>query len=263
MGARGSKSRRSELPEGRPMRSFHEALVREHDLRHDFDDIFEICDCIGQGGLCSIYKIRKKDDQIGGSSRPEHVRRRMHIRKYSAPLPRALSNKGFPLAMSLNERFLSQDPSSESNAAGPTNMHFALKVINLAMVKEDKIDQLKNEIEILKTLDHKNIIKAFETFQMRANKKLMIVMELCTGGDLFARLPYSERHATVCIKQILSAISYMHCKLTPVFQTRFYVSCLVLLRYSRLFRLKQPTILLTVTSSLKTSCLNPNIPKRP
>jgi calcium-dependent protein kinase len=210
MGARGSKSRRSELPEGRPMRSFHEALVREHDLRHDFDDIFEICDCIGQGGLCSIYKIRKKDDQIGGSSRPEHVRRRMHIRKYSAPLPRALSNKGFPLAMSLNERFLSQDPSSESNAAGPTNMHFALKVINLAMVKEDKIDQLKNEIEILKTLDHKNIIKAFETFQMRANKKLMIVMELCTGGDLFARLPYSERHATVCIKQILSAISYMH-----------------------------------------------------
>ncbi|ACI65117.1 predicted protein, partial [Phaeodactylum tricornutum CCAP 1055/1] len=91
-----------------------------------------------------------------------------------------------------------------------TNMHFALKVINLAMVKEDKIDQLKNEIEILKTLDHKNIIKAFETFQMRANKKLMIVMELCTGGDLFARLPYSERHATVCIKQILSAISYMH-----------------------------------------------------
>ena len=52
------------------------------------------------------------------------------------------------------------------------------------MVNEDKIDQLKNEVEILKTLDHKNIIKAYETFFSKQTKTLMIVMELCTGGDL-------------------------------------------------------------------------------
>lgn len=55
-----------------------------------------------------------------------------------------------------------------------------------------------------------NIIKAYETFQVRKSRKLMIVMELCTGGDLYARLPYTESQAAHVTKQVLSAVSYMH-----------------------------------------------------
>jgi serine/threonine protein kinase len=36
---------------------------------------------------------------------------------------------------------------------------FALKVIDLSLVPGDKVEQLKNEVEILKRLDHKNIIR--------------------------------------------------------------------------------------------------------
>lgn len=59
-------------------------------------------------------------------------------------------------------------------------------------------------------MDHMNIIKAYETFQDKTSKKLMIVMELCTGGDLYERMPYSEQQAATITKQILSAVSYMH-----------------------------------------------------
>jgi calcium-dependent protein kinase len=38
----------------------------------------------------------------------------------------------------------------------------------------------------------------------------MIVMELCTGGDLYARIPYTEHAAAHVTKQILSAVAYMH-----------------------------------------------------
>jgi len=63
---------------------------------------------------------------------------------------------------------------------------------------------------ILKTLDHMNIINAYEVFQAKRSRTLMIVMELCTGGDLYARIPYTEQQAGRIIKQLLSAISYMH-----------------------------------------------------
>ena len=35
-------------------------------------------------------------------------------------------------------------------------------------------------------------------------------MELCTGGDLFTRHPYSERQASNLVLQILSAAIYLH-----------------------------------------------------
>jgi serine/threonine protein kinase len=104
--------------------------------------------------------------------------------------------------------FAEHFPSQHHTFLAP--MYFALKEIDLTMVAEDKLDQLKNEVEILKTLDHMNIIKAYETFQAPSAKRLMIVMELCTGGDLHARFPYTEDEAAHITQQILSAVSYMH-----------------------------------------------------
>lgn len=34
--------------------------------------------------------------------------------------------------------------------------------------------------------------------------------ELCTGGDLYARLPYIEHQVAVVMKQVLNAVNYMH-----------------------------------------------------
>eukprot|EP00345_Euplotes_harpa_P013076 CAMPEP_0168334530 /NCGR_PEP_ID=MMETSP0213-20121227/10329_1 /TAXON_ID=151035 /ORGANISM="Euplotes harpa, Strain FSP1.4" /LENGTH=114 /DNA_ID=CAMNT_0008339205 /DNA_START=13 /DNA_END=354 /DNA_ORIENTATION=+ len=57
----------------------------------------------------------------------------------------------------------------------------AIKVISKKKIGEE-IDQLLDEIEILKDLDHPNIIKYFEMYEN--NKFVYIVMEYCSGGEL-------------------------------------------------------------------------------
>lgn len=109
-------------------KSVHENLVRERGKKVMIEDVYEVIGKIGNGALCEIYKLQKNKDKIGGSSRPELQRKKFF-------------NVG---------RFLSDNDSvrlkkAESFQLNP--LYFALKVINLKLVKEDKIDQLKNEVE--------------------------------------------------------------------------------------------------------------------
>ncbi|KAI2506162.1 hypothetical protein MHU86_8297 [Fragilaria crotonensis] len=67
---------------------------------------------------------------------------------------------------------------------------------------------MDNEIDLLKRLDHPNIVKVYETYRLKG--KTAVVMELCTGGDLFTRHPYSERQASNLVRQVLSAAIYLH-----------------------------------------------------
>lgn len=49
---------------------------------------------------------------------------------------------------------------------------------------------LKVELEIMKNLDHPNIIKFYETYQ--DEKFFHLVMEYCSGGELFERIVQKE-----------------------------------------------------------------------
>ena len=53
-------------------------------------------------------------------------------------------------------------------------------------------------------------MRAIETFEQR--NQIFIVMELCSGGDLYSRDPYKEEEAARIVSSILSAIAYMHSK---------------------------------------------------
>lgn len=44
---------------------------------------------------------------------------------------------------------------------------------------------LKNELEALRSVDHPNIVKLYETYE--DENYFHIVMEYCEGGDLLAR----------------------------------------------------------------------------
>jgi len=59
-------------------------------------------------------------------------------------------------------------------------------------------------------LDHPNIVRAIETFDYR--DRLYIVLELCSGGDLYSRDPYSESAAQNIVHSLVSACSYLHSK---------------------------------------------------
>lgn len=59
------------------------------------------------------------------------------------------------------------------------------------ILKKDKLDKyeherIKNDIEMLKNLDHPGVLKIHEFYQ--DDKRIYLVIELCTGGELFDEL---------------------------------------------------------------------------
>jgi calcium-dependent protein kinase len=82
----------------------------------------------------------------------------------------------------------------------------AMKVINkikTCMGEEEEKDII-NEINILKDLDHPNILKVFEYFNTKL--KFFIITELCTGGELFDRITevkfFNEKVAAHIMRQL-------------------------------------------------------------
>ena len=65
-----------------------------------------------------------------------------------------------------------------------TKEFFAIKTIRKAKV--GRLEVLKREIEILRKMDHPNIIQLVDVFE--DEKYLHLVTELCTGGELFDRI---------------------------------------------------------------------------
>jgi len=71
---------------------------------------------------------------------------------------------------------------------------------------------IRQEVSMMKMMDHPNVVRMVEYFEDRMN--VYLVMELCSGGELFDRLlkagSYSERVASTTMKQILSAVYFCH-----------------------------------------------------
>jgi len=86
----------------------------------------------------------------------------------------------------------------------------AVKAIAKAKVKNP--ESFKNEISIMKKLDHPNIIKLYEIFE--DTRYIYLVMELCTGGELFDRIStkghFTEAEAADVFGQIMHALVYCH-----------------------------------------------------
>jgi calcium-dependent protein kinase len=87
---------------------------------------------------------------------------------------------------------------------------YALKSIQLRLIERKYLEELRNEIDVLRSLDHPNIVKAYEVYETKGN--IYVIMEYCSGGDLYARAPYTETESVPVISQICSAIGYMHKK---------------------------------------------------
>ncbi len=89
-----------------------------------------------------------------------------------------------------------------------------MKIIKIKSSEEQTTnskDTIK-QINILKTLDHPNIIKIYEFYS--TEKYIYIINELCTGGELFNRIVevkyFSESTACFIMRQLLSAVAYCH-----------------------------------------------------
>lgn len=74
------------------------------------------------------------------------------------------------------------------------------------------LDRFRLEIAIMKTMDHPNIIKLFESFEDA--RYIYLVLELCSGGDLFDRIidagHFTESQAATVMQHLFRALFYMH-----------------------------------------------------
>lgn len=62
----------------------------------------------------------------------------------------------------------------------------AMKIIRKDDVSQEFMESLVNEIEILKQLDHPNIVKIFEFYQDKLN--FYLITEFISGGELFDKI---------------------------------------------------------------------------
>lgn len=73
---------------------------------------------------------------------------------------------------------------------------------------------IKDEIDILRNLDHRYIIKLHDVYESK--RTLHLVMEECKGGELFDRIKskgyFREEEAKPVIRKICEAIYFMHDK---------------------------------------------------
>ena len=93
-------------------------------------------------------------------------------------------------------------------------LDLAVKVINKGGLGTNIINQMKEEISILKKLDHENIVK-FHGYS-ETNNQLLIKMEYIKYGTLSrwmkGKQKIKEEEASVILSKVLSAVEYMHSK---------------------------------------------------
>ena len=91
-----------------------------------------------------------------------------------------------------------------------TKQNVAIKKIN--KIKENEIDELeiKNEIDILRNLDHPNIVKIIEFYT--TEKAYYLITDYCPSGELYNQITnsYNEYQLAVLFYQIFSGLYYLH-----------------------------------------------------
>jgi len=89
---------------------------------------------------------------------------------------------------------------------------YAIKCIAKKQIDKKELALLEREIDIMKKLQHPNIIQLMEVID--SPDTLYLVIEYAGGGELFDAIvnkgQYSEADAGKIIKQILEAIQYVH-----------------------------------------------------
>lgn len=90
----------------------------------------------------------------------------------------------------------------------------AVKMLSKLNLTEKELKDIANEIQIVKELDHPNILKMYEEFE--DHKYLYIVTELLQGGELFDELirrkKFTEKDCAKIVSQLLEALTYCHSK---------------------------------------------------
>ena len=116
----------------------------------------------------------------------------------------------------------------------------AMKIIQKnKKIKSGDDLEIINEINILRTMDHPNILKIFEFYISK--ESYFIITELCSGGELFQEIidngPFDEKQTSYIMYQIFSAVNYCH-KINIIHRDLKPENILIVKREKNLLRIK-------------------------
>eukprot|EP00928_Gymnodinium_smaydae_P026156 TRINITY_DN20620_c0_g2_i1.p1 TRINITY_DN20620_c0_g2~~TRINITY_DN20620_c0_g2_i1.p1 ORF type:complete len:981 (+),score=167.99 TRINITY_DN20620_c0_g2_i1:66-3008(+) len=87
-----------------------------------------------------------------------------------------------------------------------------LSKVALEQVEQKHVERIREEIEIMRELDHPNIVAYLEAYEDAEN--VYSVTELCRGGELIQfiveALYYREVQVALIMRQVLDAVDYLH-----------------------------------------------------
>lgn len=175
------------------LRSMSENIAWDHGEYEDPFDYYEVVERLGVGSMGDVCLVQRRAETAGGSAYLDLD-----------------TDSGNGVSVGC---FRVCQPSRKNAKKKPSRhlsitTQYAMKSIILDRVSDMFLEELKNEIGILRDLDHPNIVKAYDIFHKKS--QIYVIMELCSGGDLWSRVPYLEKNAVLVVKQLLSAVAYMH-----------------------------------------------------
>jgi hypothetical protein len=95
-----------------------------------------------------------------------------------------------------------------------TGEHVAIKQLSLDRIPPDQLPGIAGEVELLKALNHRNVVQYLGSFRTRTH--LYVIMELVENGSLAAVVrpsrfgPFPESLVAVYIQQVLQGLAYLH-----------------------------------------------------
>lgn len=191
--------------------SIHSNILREIDNNDPFKK-YEVVQVLGEGSMGAVFKVQIRKSHVGGSAfRPKKQKGLMKLFHF---LVKHEKHSGEPSQISEHT----------------DDFIYGMKRIMLDRISPIFIEELKNEIDILRYLDHPNIVRPHEVYTQK--KQIYLVMDICAGGDLYTRSPYTEKQAgRITSKYILqNAPSVLDIRLINVFPS-IVASMLRAIRY--------------------------------
>eukprot|EP00446_Apocalathium_sp_SHHI-4_P053433 CAMPEP_0177362116 /NCGR_PEP_ID=MMETSP0368-20130122/37546_1 /TAXON_ID=447022 ORGANISM="Scrippsiella hangoei-like, Strain SHHI-4" /NCGR_SAMPLE_ID=MMETSP0368 /ASSEMBLY_ACC=CAM_ASM_000363 /LENGTH=568 /DNA_ID=CAMNT_0018824811 /DNA_START=6 /DNA_END=1710 /DNA_ORIENTATION=- len=157
-----------------------------------------------------------EEADVASASAPTCDNNRQASRRLSV---RACAREGPGVAGALEERYevaalLGSGTYGSAHQATCRRTGAVRAVKRIKVAPKTSQQRLDAELSIARLMDHPNVVRLFETF--RSVEGVSMVMELCTGGELFERIVseaprgFEEKRAASYSRQILASLCYLH-----------------------------------------------------
>ena len=171
-----------------------------------FEDEYEIVKQLGVGSMGSVCIVKRKHKSKITPA----------LRSSTSTMTTTAVSVGSSSRTNNNNKIRGGGSSlqtrSEQEGSNVRDKYLAMKTLKLGRLTKEYQKDLDREIHITSNLDHPHIVNFQNVYRQGLGRfqRVYVVMDYCSGGDLYGKQPYTEKQAAFIMKQVLSAVAYMH-----------------------------------------------------